>query len=95
MVVASGLGMEIDLSAFKTRIRSDYLLFSETQSRFVITVREEDKSQFEQAMQGVKLYQVGRITHAQALEIKGDSGDAVAENLSGLEEAYKETLRNY
>ena len=52
---AGGLGIEVDLSRIpqKSIYRDDFLLFSESQSRFVVTIREGDISAFEKIFKGV------------------------------------------
>ena len=49
---AGGLGAEIDLASVPQAgvFRDDYLLFSESQSRFVITVKEEHADAVAQAV---------------------------------------------
>ena len=51
---AGGLGLEVDLRAVPAEgiARNDELLFSESQSRFVVTIRPEQREAFEAALAG-------------------------------------------
>ncbi|MDI9570847.1 MAG: AIR synthase-related protein, partial [Pseudomonadota bacterium] len=54
---AGGLGMEVDLRRVPRRDldRDDYLLFSETASRFVVTVTPANQAEFERTMAETKM----------------------------------------
>ncbi len=63
--LAGDLGMNIDLAQVPGAEhfqRNDRLLFSETQGRFVVTVRPEDRSRFEEITSGVSCALVGIVT---------------------------------
>ncbi|MDO9585094.1 MAG: AIR synthase-related protein, partial [Syntrophales bacterium] len=92
---AGGLGMMIDL----TRVpasgidRDDTLLFSESQSRFVVTVIPEDGEKFEEMMKGCAAAQVGTVLAEGLLMINGLKGNRVAEeNIIELKTAWQKPL---
>ncbi|MDL1971025.1 MAG: phosphoribosylformylglycinamidine synthase subunit PurS [Candidatus Desulfofervidaceae bacterium] len=60
---AGGLGLEIDLRAvpYTGEKRNDYILFSESQSRFVVTVHPEYRQSFERKMSNCILAQIGQV----------------------------------
>ena len=63
MAFAGGLGLEIDLKKVpgKDLARNDFVLFSESNSRFLIEVAETDKEEFEGLM-GKACAQIGKVT---------------------------------
>ena len=80
MGFAGGLGIEIDLKKVPKKnliARDDFVLFSESNSRFLVEVPEEKKQQFESKMRGVFFNQVGRITSTPKLRVEGLSGKIV------------------
>ncbi len=93
---SGNLGMTIDLGTVPSDgiDRDDILLFSETQSRFVVTVAPEAAAEFEKVMQGADCARAGRITGDGVFELAGLSGSAVVrEQVSALKEAWQKTLR--
>lgn len=92
---AGNLGMEIDLGKvpYEGDGRDDSRLFSQSNSRFVVTVAPEYKEEFEKAMDGSAYSQVGVVTDDSRLKIKGSSGNYIVDSdLGHLKEAWKSTL---
>lgn len=86
------LGMEVDLRAVPREgiDRDDYLLFSESQGRFVVTVPRERKKAFEALMTGLPYAEVGRVTEDRRFRVLGLSGPIVIDLPVGiLREAWK------
>ncbi|MDP2973788.1 MAG: AIR synthase-related protein, partial [Candidatus Diapherotrites archaeon] len=96
--IAGALGAKIDLrKAPKSGDvqRNDFLLFSETQSRLVVTIAKEDKGEFEQILQGNAFACIGEIA-AGNLEMVGLDGKKIIDSaIADLDEAYKKPLRGY
>ncbi len=95
--IAGMLGARIDLAKVPALgiERNDSLLFSESQSRFVVTIAPRNKAAFEEAMNGCQFAPVGAIT-GKKLEVRGLQGETIIDApLPELEEAYKKTLRDY
>ncbi|MFA4856076.1 MAG: AIR synthase-related protein [archaeon] len=95
--IAGRLGAKIELAKVPcVGIDSDdSLLFSESQSRFVVTVAPENKIAFERAMEGNRFACVGTIGGGR-IEVQGLKGNTVVSlSISEAEEAYKKTLRGY
>jgi phosphoribosylformylglycinamidine synthase len=93
--VAGGLGMNIDLRLVPYRgvKRNDYLLFSETASRFVATVRPENKKRFEKIMAGNIISEIGVVTDDSLLRATGLEGKIILrEKLSALKQAWQKPL---
>lgn len=94
---AGGYGMEIDLRkiSYVGKERDDYILFSQSNSRFVVTVPPERKEEFEKIMEGTAYSQIGIVTNNSKLKIKGLGGAYVIDSeLDHLKEAWRSTLRN-
>ncbi len=91
---AGGFGMEIDLDLVPADSidRTDYLLFSESQSRFVVTVATEKKKEFEDEMAGTVTALVGETTRDQALTITHHDRKVIFEDIGLLKRAWKEPI---
>ncbi len=91
---AGGYGMEIDLGLVPADSvsRVDYLLFSESQSRFVVTVPGNKKKEFEETMAGTTAALVGETTRDQALTITHDGKKVIYEDISLLKRAWQEPI---
>jgi phosphoribosylformylglycinamidine synthase len=94
MAFASNYGMTLDLKAVpnKSVARNDFLLFSESNSRFLIEVAPKDRYDFEDLM-GKSCTQIGEVTQTQKLQIYGLNGGYVVDaELADLRAAWKKTL---
>ena len=74
--------------------RSDSILFSESNTRFLVEVAPEDKGRFEQAMAGVEFAAIGRVTRSDRFEVYGINGEElVSVPVAELKEAWQRPLR--
>ena len=92
---AGGLGMEIDLREVVTEEidRDDVLLFSESQSRLLVTVSPDKAAAFEKDMDGTVLAQIGKVTEETTLTATGLGGATIlSEPLTELKSAWQRTL---
>ena len=95
---AGGFGMALDLShvTWKGELtgKNDCtLLFSESASRHLVTVRTEKRDQFEAIMSGNCFTSIGVVTNEAVLLIKGLNATSVVETgLSELKDAWQRTL---
>jgi phosphoribosylformylglycinamidine synthase II len=95
MAFAGGYGLELDLRAARSKLitRDDFLLFSESNSRFLVEVAEQDRFEFEDLMKSKACAQIGRVTDDQKLLIHGLNGKAVVDaGLAELRRNWKKTL---
>ena len=93
--LAGMLGMDIDLKhvPYTGRKRNDYLLFSETASRFIVTVHPENQRLFDKIMTGNVTGLIGCVTEKPFLEIRGLEGKTmIRETLKALKKAWQKTL---
>jgi phosphoribosylformylglycinamidine synthase subunit PurSL len=92
---AGGLGMDIDLRLVPGvgDLRDDFALFSETASRFVVTVPAEHVAAFEAALQGLPWAAVGRVTETGSFRVVGRSGELIiATDIDRLKAAWQQPL---
>ncbi len=93
---SGSLGMEVDLREAPQEgvERDDYLLFSESQSRFVVTVRPEHRGAFEELMEGVPFSRIGVVREERAFRVTGLGGKRIIEaDIFRLKEAWQRPLR--
>ena len=92
---AGGLGMEVDLARVPGRDidRDDILLFSESQSRFVVTVAPDRAASFEQTMAATGWARIGRVVAGPRFSCTGLSGEEVLnQSIADLKSAWQQTL---
>ncbi|MFC1940580.1 phosphoribosylformylglycinamidine synthase subunit PurL [Chloroflexota bacterium] len=96
MAFAGGLGAIIHLKSVllgEPVDRDDFILFSESNSRFLVEVAPENKSKFEEIMSGASFAAIGQITDSEVLEIYGlDGSRTVSRSISDLKEAWQRPL---
>jgi phosphoribosylformylglycinamidine synthase II len=97
MTFAGGLGASIQLKSVplgEPVDRDDFILFSESNSRFLVEVTPENKAEFEQVMSGTSFAAIGQVTDSEVLEIYGvKGGKVVAVSIDELKEAWQRPLR--
>jgi phosphoribosylformylglycinamidine synthase len=92
---AGGLGMNIDLNdvPYRGRKRNDYILFSETASRFVVTIHPQAKSKFEKIMAGNVVSEIGFVSGNGLFQVIGLDGKLIIrEKGSKLKKAWQKPL---
>ncbi|MDR2708321.1 MAG: phosphoribosylformylglycinamidine synthase subunit PurL [Nitrososphaerota archaeon] len=94
MALASNIGMTIDLKAVPAKeiTRNDSILFSESNSRFLIEVSPKDRYDFEALMKN-SCTLIGEVTDTKKLQIHGLNSNLIIDtDLSQLRAAWKKTL---
>ncbi|MDO9516033.1 MAG: AIR synthase-related protein [Syntrophales bacterium] len=92
---AGGLGMDVSLSLIPREgiRRDDYLLFSESQSRFVVTVSPDSQEEFEGSMAGSVFACIGKTISGGTFRIAGIHGETIVEEaIDSLKEAWQKPL---
>jgi phosphoribosylformylglycinamidine synthase len=96
MAFAGEVGAEIDLSTVPYEGgpgRNDFIMFSESNSRFLVEVAPENRDTFEKALEGVAFAGIGNTTDTGYLKITGLGGEVVvSEKLADLKTAWKKPL---
>jgi phosphoribosylformylglycinamidine synthase len=74
--------------------RDDHVLFSESNTRFLVEVAPKDRRRFESMMAGVEFAAMGQVTDREKLEVYGLNGDIVLSvAIAELKEAWQKPLR--
>jgi phosphoribosylformylglycinamidine synthase len=95
MALAADLGATLNLKAVPAESveRDDFLLFAESNSRFLIEVNPKDKEAFEAIMKGIDCAQIGTVTKNPQLKIAGLKVKTIVDaSVSELRKAWKRTL---
>jgi len=96
MAFAGALGMEVDLRQVPCSgvDRNDVLLFSESQSRFVVTVQPKNQAAFEDCLKGNAFSKVGMVVKGSNFQVIGLNGRGVVRaDIFDLKEAWQRPLR--
>jgi len=93
MAFAGGLGASLSLAAVPRTeevTRDDEVLFSESNSRFLVEVRPENCEEFETCLGDVPFARIGEVTTDGRLAVEGSSGGTViSEEIGVLKRAWK------
>jgi phosphoribosylformylglycinamidine synthase len=92
------LGLDVDLRSIPRDgvERDDFLLFSESQGRFVITVSPEHEAPFQAQMAGHPLGKAGKVTDDSTLTIRGLEGTTVIHaDVNALKAEWKKPLAGF
>ncbi|MGB9713000.1 MAG: AIR synthase-related protein [Dissulfurimicrobium sp.] len=91
---SGGLGMDIDLEKVPRQgvDRLDTLLFSESQSRFVVTVRPDFRFVFEETMAGTEFAMIGTVSPRPLLIFEFGGNVVLKEDIYALKEAWQRPL---
>jgi phosphoribosylformylglycinamidine synthase len=96
MFFAGGYGGEIALNKApkdKSVKRDDCLLFSESNSRFVVEVSPKNATAFEKSMKGLPFAMIGKVDGHTKLEILGlDGRTVISSDIYDLKHAWKKTI---
>jgi len=95
MAFGGGYGLELDLRKVPREGcgRDDFVLFSESNSRFLVEVSGKAKGEFEGLMKGKSCARIGKVTQSPQLCIRGlDRNVVVDASLNELLKSWKRTL---
>jgi phosphoribosylformylglycinamidine synthase len=96
MALASNNGLELSLKDVpkpKSLIRNDFVLFSESNSRFLVEVGQKHTQDFYELMRTISCAMIGRVTKKATLTIRGANGKNLVEtDLAALRKAWKTPL---
>jgi phosphoribosylformylglycinamidine synthase len=91
---SGGLGMSIELGRVPVENvkRADNILFSESQSRFVVTVSPDNVGKFEKLMEGNVFSDIGIVTEMEFI-ITENGNVVLSAGIDELKDAWQKTLR--
>jgi phosphoribosylformylglycinamidine synthase len=105
MAFSGGLGMDIFLSEVPYRpknqktkrakgLRNDFILFSESNSRFIVEVEKKNQNKFEQVLKGLPFGLIGCVSREKTLRIYGLQNKVCLQaGLQHLKEEWQRPLR--
>jgi len=74
--------------------RNDLILFSESNSRFLVEVTREDAAKFEKIMGDVPCSSIGEVTSLDTLQVSGLDNDIILNvKIDKLKEAWQKPLK--
>ena len=96
MAFAGGLGVALNLAALaeSSDISSDaVLLFSESNTRFLVEVSEQNSAAFAEALGGLPCVEVGAVNDGDQCSVVGTGGQTVIESpIEELRQVWKQPL---
>jgi phosphoribosylformylglycinamidine synthase len=96
MAFAGGYGASVDLTSVPVDapLADDHVLFSESNSRFIIEVADEHVDALCKMLKGVDYAAIGLTIDDPRLVVKGQDGTVVNEDIYALKEAWQAPLRS-
>ncbi|MEM3464736.1 MAG: AIR synthase-related protein, partial [Candidatus Bathyarchaeia archaeon] len=98
MAFSGGYGMELHLQKVprENLNRNDFVLFSESNSRFLVEVSEKAKEEFEALFKGLPCAEIGRVTKTPRLRVYGLNNEIVVDaSLNDLLASWKRTFGSW
>ncbi|MBI4344531.1 MAG: phosphoribosylformylglycinamidine synthase subunit PurL [Euryarchaeota archaeon] len=94
MAFAGSVGLELDLGKVPLagRMREDKVFFSESNSRLLVEVREEDSPEFEAALRGHSVASIGKTVDDKELVVKKGKKTLLKAGLDALRDAWEASL---
>ncbi len=96
MAFAGGYGMKISLVDVPREDieRNDTILFSESNTRFIVEVSKESQAEFEKVMDGATIAVIGEVTREKVFNVYGQNGKlVVSADIADLKSAWQSTFR--
>jgi phosphoribosylformylglycinamidine synthase subunit PurSL len=97
MAFAGGLGMKLNLSKVplgETIERNDFILFSESNTRFLVEVAPKNQDAFENTIKGMDFAAIGKMATDNMFEVQGRDGNIIVSIATDeLKEAWQKPLR--
>jgi phosphoribosylformylglycinamidine synthase II len=94
MLLGGDIGASIDIAGVNPDLRSDYILFSESNTRWVVEVWQGDKSKFEELMkkQNVSIRNLGETVKEKRITVRNNNTELVSRPLADVRSAWLGTL---
>jgi len=100
MAFSGGLGMELFLQevpykcADRSERRNDFILFSESNSRFMVEVKKKNQASFERVLKGLPFGLAGCLSDKKEFRVYGlDNKLCIKADIGRLKDAWKEPLK--
>ena len=94
---AGELGIEIDLEKVPTKSfkNVDKILYSESASRFLVTISPKNKEKFEEIMRDNCFKEIGKVRDSEEFIIFAKGKPVIKENIYKLKESWQKTFKNF
>lgn len=89
---AGGLGVEVNLSSIPAAgiFRDDFLLFSESQSRFILTISKDDLEKFKTLLRAIPFAVIGKVRSDEKFLIRGMNNNTIIDiDIKSLRDAWQ------
>ncbi len=95
MAFSGGIGVEARLDNVPVggKIRDDHILFSESNSRFLVEINKDSQDRFEEIMADKVFARIGQTISDGELRVSGSKGQLISSDLGTLKESWQGTLR--
>lgn len=93
MCFAGGYGAKVELSCVDGELREDFILFSESNSRFLIEVSPSRAGEFEELFSDVFCSKIGKTLEKKEIVVFSRDKNILAEGLDGLKKAWQTGVR--
>lgn len=96
MAFAGGLGVDVSLAGIPTAQDSDHdavLLFSESNSRFIVEVAPDYTEAFEATLSVAPFGRIGEVTSEQLVKVSNQQDSLIVESIDRLKESWQNPLR--
>ena len=93
MTIAANVGMKVNFSNINT-VNPTNLLFSESQSRIIVSIKSSMKKEFENIFKQQFCLCVGKSTTGKSLSIQTSNKNLLNVSVNELSKAYKENIKN-
>ncbi|MBA2869255.1 AIR synthase-related protein [Methanococcus maripaludis] len=95
MAISGCLGLEADLSkAPNENLEFEKIMYSETQSRFIVTIAPENEKEFENLMKEFKVGKIGKVTEKEFV-IKNNENIVITSSLENMDEVYRSRFEDF
>lgn len=89
--ISGNRGAEVDIS---TSLTVTEILFSESQSRILVSLKEKDIAALMKRAQakGITAQQIGQVTESDSLQVKVNGTEAISSSISSLKASWKDAI---
>jgi len=95
--IGGKLGVGIQLNKVSGHVlRDDYILYSESQGRILVSINPKNKIKFENNFRDISLTLIGKVTNDQIFTVDGlKNKKIITLKVDDLEKSYKSTFKDY
>ncbi|MCM8790067.1 MAG: AIR synthase-related protein, partial [Candidatus Omnitrophica bacterium] len=97
MAFSGGLGMDLFLGEVPyklSQVRNDFVLFSESNSRFIVEVKKDNQKKFEKTLKNISFGLIGCLSAKKEFKVYGLDGKiCIKADITELKEAWQKPLR--